>query len=34
LRADPAWRTETLDCAHDVPRLAPAALADILLGLA
>jgi pimeloyl-ACP methyl ester carboxylesterase len=34
LRADPAWRTETLDCAHDVPRLAPAALADVLLGLA
>lgn len=34
LRADPAWRTETLACAHDVPRLASAALADILLGLA
>jgi pimeloyl-ACP methyl ester carboxylesterase len=31
LRADPAWRTHGLDCAHDVPRLAPAALADILL---
>ena len=33
LRADPAWRTETLDCAHDVPRLAPAALAAMLLDL-
>lgn len=33
LRADPAWRTHRLDCAHDVPRLAPAALADILLDL-
>jgi len=31
LRADPAWRTHHIDCAHDVPRLAPAALADILL---
>jgi pimeloyl-ACP methyl ester carboxylesterase len=34
LCADPAWRTHRLDCAHDVPRLAPAALADILLDLA
>jgi pimeloyl-ACP methyl ester carboxylesterase len=34
LRADPAWRTHRLDCAHDVPRLAPAALAAMLLGLA
>lgn len=34
LRADPAWRTHGIDCAHDVPRLAPAALADILLDLA
>jgi pimeloyl-ACP methyl ester carboxylesterase len=33
LRADPAWRTHRIDCAHDVPRLAPAALADILLAL-
>jgi thioesterase domain-containing protein len=33
LRADPAWHTERIDCAHDVPRLAPAALADILLAL-
>ena len=31
LRADPAWHTARIDCAHDVPRLAPAALADILL---
>jgi pimeloyl-ACP methyl ester carboxylesterase len=34
LRADPAWRTHRIDCGHDVPRLAPAALAAILLGLA
>lgn len=34
LRADPAWRTHDIDCAHDVPRLAQAALADILLALA
>ncbi|SDD74203.1 Alpha/beta hydrolase family protein [Massilia sp. PDC64] len=34
LRADPAWRTHHIDCAHDVPRLAPAALADILLDAA
>jgi pimeloyl-ACP methyl ester carboxylesterase len=33
LRADPAWRTHRLDCAHDVPRLAPAALAELLLEL-
>lgn len=31
LAADPAWRTHRIACAHDVPRLAPAALADILL---
>lgn len=31
LRADPAWRTHRIGCAHDVPRLAPAALAGILL---
>jgi pimeloyl-ACP methyl ester carboxylesterase len=31
LRADPAWRTHRIACAHDVPRLAPEALADILL---
>jgi pimeloyl-ACP methyl ester carboxylesterase len=34
LRADPAWRTHLIDCAHDVPRLAPAALAAMLLDLA
>jgi pimeloyl-ACP methyl ester carboxylesterase len=34
LRADPAWRTHRFDCAHDVPRLAPAALAAMLLDLA
>jgi pimeloyl-ACP methyl ester carboxylesterase len=33
LRADPAWRTHRIDCAHDVPRLAPAALAGIFLEL-
>jgi hypothetical protein len=34
LRADPAWHTQQVDCAHDVPRLAPAALAAMLLDLA
>jgi pimeloyl-ACP methyl ester carboxylesterase len=34
LRDGPGWRTHSLDCAHDVPRLAPLALADILLDLA
>jgi pimeloyl-ACP methyl ester carboxylesterase len=34
LRADPAWRTHRIDCAHDVPRLAPAALAAMLLDVA
>jgi pimeloyl-ACP methyl ester carboxylesterase len=31
LRLDPEWATHRLDCAHDVPRLAPEALAKILL---
>jgi hypothetical protein len=31
LRLDPEWITHRLDCAHDIPRLAPEALADILL---
>jgi hypothetical protein len=31
LRLDPGWATHRLDCAHDVPRLAPEALARILL---
>jgi hypothetical protein len=31
LRLDPEWATHGLDCAHDVPRLAPEALAKILL---
>ncbi|CAN7202523.1 alpha/beta fold hydrolase [Polaromonas sp. LjRoot131] len=31
LRLDPEWATHRLDCAHDVPRLAPDALAGILL---
>lgn len=30
LRADPAWDTHRLECAHDIPRLAPDALARIL----
>lgn len=34
LRDDPAWTTFRLDCAHDVPRKAPGALAEILLGVA
>jgi pimeloyl-ACP methyl ester carboxylesterase len=34
LRVDPDWQTHRLACAHDVPRLAPAALADILLDVA
>ena len=34
LRGDPGWRTYSLACAHDVPRLAPVALADLLLDLA
>ncbi|WEM94384.1 hypothetical protein P0M04_23220 [Telluria mixta] len=33
LRADPTWRTHRIDCAHDIPRLSPAALTDILLEL-
>lgn len=31
LRLDPAWSTYRLDCAHDIPRLAPEAFATILL---
>lgn len=31
LRLDPQWVTYRLDCAHDIPRLAPEALAQILL---
>jgi len=31
LRLDPEWATHSLDCAHDIPRLAPDALARILL---
>ena len=31
LRLDPEWLTHRLDCAHDIPRLAPEALAEILL---
>ena len=31
LRVDPEWATHRLDCAHDVPRLAPEALSRILL---
>jgi pimeloyl-ACP methyl ester carboxylesterase len=34
LRLDPEWTTHRLDCAHDVPRLAPEAFARILLQLA
>jgi pimeloyl-ACP methyl ester carboxylesterase len=31
LRLDPEWTTHRLDCAHDIPRLAPEALTRILL---
>ena len=31
LRQDPEWATHRLDCAHDVPRLAPEAFTRILL---
>ena len=31
LRLDPEWATHRLECAHDVPRLAPEALTKILL---
>lgn len=31
LRRDPAWETHGLDCAHDIPRLAPEAFGKILL---
>ena len=34
LRLDPEWTTYSLDCAHDIPRLAPEALARILLNYA
>ena len=34
LRLDPQWATHRLECAHDVPRLAPEALAKILLNYA
>lgn len=34
LRLDPGWTTHRLDCAHDIPRLAPEAFARILLQLA
>lgn len=30
-RLDPEWATHRLDCAHDIPRLAPEALTKILL---
>jgi pimeloyl-ACP methyl ester carboxylesterase len=33
LGADPEWITHRLDCAHDIPRLAPEALAQVLLDL-
>jgi len=33
LRRDPEWVTHSLDCAHDIPRLAPEALANILLNV-
>ena len=33
LQQDPQWATYPLDCAHDIPRLASAALAQILLTL-
>jgi len=33
LRADPEWATHRLDCAHDIPRLAPEALTRILLAI-
>jgi hypothetical protein len=32
-RADPAWRTQQLDCLHDAMIEAPEALGDLLLGL-
>ncbi len=31
LRLEPEWATYRLDCAHDIPRLAPEALTSILL---
>ena len=31
LQRDPKWTTHRLDCAHDIPRLAPEALTKILL---
>ena len=31
LRDDPAWSTHRIECAHDIPRLAPQELARILL---
>jgi hypothetical protein len=31
LRLEPEWATYRLDCAHDIPRLAPKALTRILL---
>lgn len=31
LESDPEWATYRLDCAHDIPRLAPEALTKILL---
>jgi pimeloyl-ACP methyl ester carboxylesterase len=34
LRARPDWQTYRLDCAHDIPRLAPEAFATILLAYA
>lgn len=34
LRSDPDWITHGIDCAHDIPRLAPQALAEILLAIA
>jgi hypothetical protein len=30
LQSDPGWTTHRLDCAHDIPRLAPEALARIV----
>ena len=34
LRQDPQWLTHRFECAHDIPRLAPDALAEILLDCA
>jgi hypothetical protein len=34
LQGQPEWRVETLDWARDIPRFAPAILADIFLAAA